>query len=105
MSADNHAGKSAGTYLLASCKILALSKNSRLPFIRPKAGALLAYQTRFEVYVWAPTRSAAERRRDQLILSQKSKALINPFLERRRQSWSAVVNHESPRCVRRGRGV
>ena len=75
MSADNHAGKSAGTYLLASCKILALSKNSRLPFIRPKAGALLAYQTRFEVYVWAPTRRAAERPRDQLILSQKSRIL------------------------------
>ena len=73
MSADNHAGKSAGTYLLASCKILALSKNSRLPFIRPKAGALLAYQTRFEVYVWAPTRPAAERPRRRPISKSKIK--------------------------------
>jgi len=32
----------------------------------------LVYQTRFEAYVWAPTRRAAERRRDQLILSEKS---------------------------------
>ena len=72
LSADNHAGKSAGTYLLASCKILALSKNSRLPFIRPKAGALLAYQTRFEVYVWAPTRPAAERPRRRPISKVKN---------------------------------
>ena len=55
----------------------------------------MAYQTRFEVYVWAPTRSAAERPRDQLILSQKSKALINQFLERRRQFWSVVKRSQT----------